>query len=526
VRNNFQPGDNNKTEWLTPLKRDGLITLFCTIAQISYLAIAWLGEGVRGFPLDDAWIYQTYARNLATRGEWAFIPGLPSTGSTSILWTPLLVPGFWLPLSPWLWTQLVGLATLIAVSLGAARLFEVKQFTHSLLIGGAVALEWHLVWAAASGMETGLFAALIVWFWIWFRRNQQDILAHRSQNGLILGVWGGLLMLARPEGVLALAVAGVFGMAQSGQWTDRLRWGILAGVGFTLFLIPFFGLNLSVSGEFWPNTFYAKQTEYAVLWNQPLLVRLWQQASVMWVGAGIVALPGLLAVLWVEVRRRPISINWFFMPLLWVLLHWGVYAARLPVTYQHGRYAIPTAGILTAYAIVGVLRTMDSFPDHRTLRLLSLTWGITLATLFPAFLIILGAPAYGADVRFIEQEMVPAARWLSANTGTNQIIAAHDIGAIGYFSPRPLLDLAGLVSPEVIPFMLDEVRLADFVVSADASYLIVFPGWSAAYQRLVADPTFCVIWTAEDEPGYPGNEGLGPMTIYGIEPNGTCPNIP
>src|SRR5512138_2254022 len=39
-----------------------------------------------GYPLDDAWIHQTYARNLALHGEWAFIPGRPSAGSTSPLW--------------------------------------------------------------------------------------------------------------------------------------------------------------------------------------------------------------------------------------------------------------------------------------------------------------------------------------------------------------------------------------------------------------------------------------------------------
>ena len=52
-----------------------------------------------GFPLDDAWIHQTYARNLALRGEWAFIPGKPSAGSTSPLWSVLLAPGYRLGLS-------------------------------------------------------------------------------------------------------------------------------------------------------------------------------------------------------------------------------------------------------------------------------------------------------------------------------------------------------------------------------------------------------------------------------------------
>ena len=36
-----------------------------------------------GFPLDDAWIHQVYARHLGQLGEWAFLPGQPSAGSTS-----------------------------------------------------------------------------------------------------------------------------------------------------------------------------------------------------------------------------------------------------------------------------------------------------------------------------------------------------------------------------------------------------------------------------------------------------------
>ncbi len=53
-----------------------------------------------GFPLDDTWIHQTYARNLAMNGEWAFRTGLPSAGSTSPLWSALLALGFLLNSRP------------------------------------------------------------------------------------------------------------------------------------------------------------------------------------------------------------------------------------------------------------------------------------------------------------------------------------------------------------------------------------------------------------------------------------------
>jgi hypothetical protein len=56
-----------------------------------------------------------------------------------------------------------------------------------------------------------------------------------------------------------------------------------------------------------------------------------------------------------------------------------------------------------------------------------------------------------------------------------KLIAAHDIGALGYFDTHPLLDLAGLVSPEVIPFLRDESQLSRYLDSNKVSYLIAFP---------------------------------------------------
>jgi hypothetical protein len=96
--------------------------------------------------------------------------------------------------------------------------------------------------------------------------------------------------------------------------------------------------------------------------------------------------------------------------------------------------------------------------------------------LVPAFTGV-GAWAYGRDVRFIESEMVATAKWLGEQSGPDTLIAAHDIGAIGYFAERPLIDLAGLVTPEVIPFIRDEAVLFDFIIARRADYLVTFPSW-------------------------------------------------
>ncbi len=41
-------------------------------------------------------------------------------------------------------------------------------------------------------------------------------------------------------------------------------------------------------------------------------------------------------------------------------------------------------------------------------------------------------------------------RWLHDHTAENAVVAALDIGAVGWFSERHVLDLMGLVSPQVM----------------------------------------------------------------------------
>ncbi len=84
-----------------PRTRFGIIATVAIISATIYLAVSKAKSGF-GFPLDDAWIHQTYARNLANLAEWSFIPGTVSGGSTSPLWTILLTIGHWLHLFiPW-----------------------------------------------------------------------------------------------------------------------------------------------------------------------------------------------------------------------------------------------------------------------------------------------------------------------------------------------------------------------------------------------------------------------------------------
>ncbi|MGH2522659.1 MAG: hypothetical protein ACRDH2_09170, partial [Anaerolineales bacterium] len=81
---------------------------------LSFLSLVFFLSASRagGFPLDDAWIHQTYARNLGIFGQFAFVPGQPSAGSTSPLWSGLLALGYLLRVDYRVWAYALGAALL------------------------------------------------------------------------------------------------------------------------------------------------------------------------------------------------------------------------------------------------------------------------------------------------------------------------------------------------------------------------------------------------------------------------------
>jgi hypothetical protein len=437
-----------------------------------------------GFPLDDAWIHQAYARNLVEYGQWAFQPGQPSAGSTAPLWSGLLAVGYALGIDFYFWTFLLGWGLLAALAFAGRWVFRLllpEKPNWAWFAGAILALEWHLAWAAGSGMETPLAAllALVV---------AGCLLALAARPGLAglpgtgeqvraalpwlgTGALVGLGVWVRPDSLTLLGPAGLAVLVVGKNWRCRLI--ALGGfaLGFILVFAPYLLFNHSLSGSFWPNTFYAKQAEYAALRQLPLLRRLLEQALAPLVGAGALLLPGVLMLAWRSLRSR----SWMALILLaWIAAFMGLYALRLPVTYQHGRYLIPVMPLLFLLGLAGLAAWVDFSARSLLRRVLSRVWIFSLLAVLFSFWIV-GARTYARDVALIETEMVETTQWIIENTPPQALVAAHDIGALGYFGQRQILDLAGLVSPEVIPFIRDEAQLAAFLDERGADYLVAFP---------------------------------------------------
>jgi hypothetical protein len=187
------------------------------------------------------------------------------------------------------------------------------------------------------------------------------------------------------------------------------------------------------------------------------------------------------------------------MDLTFIWLWWTgyllLYAFRLPVTYQHGRYQIPAIPWVILLGVWGTIRLLNLSPKGRNKRVIMRVArpaiNLSLAILVLAFT-VLGAQAYGRDVRFIETEMVATAKWLNEHVDPDALIAVHDIGAIGYFTQRPLIDLAGLITPEIIPIIRDEPALFDFIATRKVDYLVTFPSW---YPDLTRDSALDLLYT-------------------------------
>lgn len=497
---------------------------------ITYVMYSALSGGI-GFPLDDSWIHQVYARNLAQTHQWAFVPGVPSAGSTSPFYTVLLTIGYWLPIPYWLWTYVLGAVALALCALVAARLAG-QIFPDApnapLFVGLLVVFSWHLVWAASAGMETVLFAMLCTLLvgLTWRERTAQPGIGPAFRRGLVVGVIGGLVTLTRPEGTGLVALCGLFTLIGHPHktWKEFGAWAVGVGLGWIVFVSPNMIFNYQMNGSPFPNTSAAKQAETLFLRIPPLWERALTFIYPLSAGSAGLLLPGVLYTLYLlgkRVRTDRRELLYWIAPI-WIAGDVLLYAAQLPVPYQHGRYAMPLLPLYLALGAGGTLAMLGAAIRWRkgrpTAQLLART---VTRTLFIATVVVLlitwvlGVGYYAYDVHLINNEMVTASHWIAANIPTDTPFATHDIGAIGYFAPRPLVDLAGLISPDIVPIINDGEAKMKYMQSHGVQYVMATLG---QIPTDVTDTRLCPIYTT------PANSPPEiHMTVYKLAWDGHCP---
>jgi 4-amino-4-deoxy-L-arabinose transferase-like glycosyltransferase len=447
-----------------------------------------------GVPLDDAWIHFQFARNLARGDGLSFNPGQPTSGSTAPLWTLLLAGVYFVggrfPVAGQLSSAVCFLAALAATyALG-------KHLTGNRwaawLAGIVVATNGRFVWAGLSALETCLFATLSLLAigahlgsQHWPERASAGSKispappvydgAHRYRLRTV--ALFGLAALVRPEGYLLFALALADFVVQIGKSANlqiykRCQLLLLPVILFAAIVLPYLIFSLRTSGHFLPNTYHAK----AVFDFRPDLVFLSGAAQYL-IWDNFFLLPFYVLGLGVLLRRAPLLSLWSAgLPLVYAFLH--------VMLYQHGRYLIP---LIPCNAVIGIAGLLEA---RRLAARRGWRWRgsqTTLAALV-SLLVVAGttghlpamASKYAWNVDNINQMHVALGHWVVENTPPDAVLALNDIGAITYISERQVVDLAGLVTPEVIPLLRAPDRasqLADFMAERDVQYVIIFPNW-------------------------------------------------
>jgi hypothetical protein len=476
-----------RANWLLN-RRGRLIVLGMVTALV--VALYLLVNHTLGFPLDDAWIHQDFARTLAQHGVFAYAPDQSGAGSTSPLWVLLLTPAQAVPGGAPLWLVIAWADTLGALALFGlawatsalaeswlADVDERLRALGSLAAGLAVITEWHLTWAALSGMETLLFAFLSVLLLVG---------VGRSWRPAWLGLLAALLTATRPEGVvLAVLVAAALALRSGTRWHPEVRrWrAVLIYLGvYALGMVPLLVLNEAASGHLLPSTFYAKGAYYALGTSEPTRLASYALGVLGFLGSSplvALGLPGTVYALWLARRDGVQGTQW--LALIWAMALIGVYAVHLPVVYQNGRYLMPVLPVLLGLGVTGSQR-FASVGGYRVLPGVLLVLALSMATLSVAR----GAGIYRANIHYINDYQAETALWLRAHTASDALVATHDIGAIGYFSDRRVIDLGGLTQPDIVPLLDDQQALLAYLQRAHVDYVVMFPDWFPPPRVLLA----------------------------------------
>jgi hypothetical protein len=447
-----------------------LVGVTCLVLA-SFLGATALSLSSRGhpvtLPLDDAYIYLQYARTTTDGHPGAYFPGQEiSTGATSVIWFGLMTAGAWFLEAGALPAFALALSTL-AVALGFWLAYRLARIHGVGSVGawataGVCMVTPYWFFGAMNGMETGLYGAALLGG------------AHALSGGS-LG-WLVLLALIRPEGsVLALGSLGLIVLlhrrsktAVSGPFVprpSRAGLALVALVALATLLLPWIltggpasaweAKSLWVEPDPDVRGFYLPRVPYfalRALWfgmsgarpQPPLDVAadvFRAESWLTWVSALFMIGGTILAIAARRGRAAPFA--------LWVAATILVFTA-LAWDAHHYRYLIPGYALIVTIAAIGWFGGSQRYRRIRT----------TVGSLALAGLVIGGVTAprdlwttmrwlYRGECEQIASNQLRVGEWIHESLSLDARVATHDVGAIGFAGGRNVVDLVGLITPEL-----------------------------------------------------------------------------
>lgn len=441
---------------------DLLLALAAVLPLALYVVRERAIAGVSGFPLDDSWIHLHFARNLAEGRGFAYNPGHPVAGSTAPLWTLLLAAGAALAGPSVGLAKTLGTACALAAALLSRRAALAWGAPPAVALVAGVALLWTgaIAWGALSGMEVTLAALLVA----------GALLAHARERAALTALLAALAVTARPEAALLLPLlllARPLTLARAAAFV----------VIPALVLAPMVAFSYATVGAPYPATAAAKVEGGLIGWlggvREPLTVTLlsrpWAYVKewVVWLWQTNPLLPLALPAVALAWWRAGRALGVVALALVIHPIGMAILAPYRGPSFQEGRYSIHLLPLAVLVLAAGLAR-----PLARWRALLGLWLALALWTLFPA------AERYAWGVQNIEAMQVRIGRWVAANTPPRARLAVNDVGAIAWVSRREIVDLMGLVTPEILPYRREgEDGVIRFIGETCPDYVIIFPTW-------------------------------------------------
>ena len=460
------------------------VLVIATIYTFSLFYLAGFPHVRLAYPLDDSWIHQVVARNLANDGTLGFIPGVRSSGSSSLLWSFLLAAQrkFVPALNPVVYTYFLNWLALIATGTGLFAIARRDGLPETSCWIWAItpSLNGNFVWLGVVGMEHVLFVAFsVLAIFFWFERSRL--------SAVLAALCLGALCVTRPEGVVLIVLA-VLGAG----WARRGRGDIIIIVStVSLFFAAGLAANFVTSNSWLPLTYVGRKWLYFGSETIPIHAHFRFLGAVLGRPAHawsflnghtwsfflvlplIATIDVLLALgLWRLWQLRGVRCGFL---CIWSFALIAIYAVILPVGGHASRYQ-PVFLLLTfPLMFLGseriVRRLLELLKVPSTEVSMQRIIMLSVCLLCGGLSLRIWRRAAQDGMTVVESTHAKMGQFLVDTFHQQTRVAAFDIGRMGYIYGSRLSDLGGLTDSSFLPY-LRQHRVLDYMETSGIQYFV------------------------------------------------------
>ncbi len=482
---------------ITNVKNHILAIVFVSICYSTFL---WWQQ-------DDFYIHLQYAKNFSHSFIWAFNSGIVSYGTTSPLWVLLLscfgIINLDLIIAAKILSLVLGISTFVLLFLKAVNFKD--KYILVLCVFSLGLNHWYRL-AVGSGMEATLASVLLtILFLRTYYKNKSN--EYSFINGVIIG----LCVLVRPEFVYLVVVFLFMRIIEKESIEDKLSKILFLAGGLLVVILPWLIYAQMNFNSIVPTTVLIKTGHHLDIINVfEAIIRV----SSFYLSNSLIELfLGIAFVLYIV--QKKITINNA------MLLRIGI-VVGIPVIYLVNqsiggesisyRYAAPTIPIIifSSYKYLDYLVSKNKW--HSAIRYRVMLVSLLLIILLPNLWLSMKHAPYLIKSNNYLNVLEKYGRYLKGHSAATDTVACYDVGAIGYFSDRYVLDLVGLVSPETIKYKTSDVYNISAINAFAPKYLIVpwladmnnqlslFPVGTALFKDYMFNYRFQIAQITEDRP--------------------------